>query len=374
MNSADKNIIVALASVDGIGAATLFRLNKLAKKLAGGWLELWQRVGNPTGAEGYLKPQQLVALTSWRQKYTPDSFSQSLASKKIDTLWYEEESYPELLRHCPHPPAVLFYMGVLNSSPRLPIAIVGTRHITSYGKMATQKLVSELGGLDAVIISGFMYGVDILAHQEAMIRHVPSIAVLGFGLEQMYPARQVNFFQEFIAAGNWCVSEYAPHVLPQPGNFPARNRIVAGLSRAVVVIEGAKGSGSLITAQHALEANRTVCAVPGPITSPYSEGTKWLINQGAVMVSSGRDIIDEILSINSTNLDSRQVSNTLPPELTQADPLTLALYKELQINSQSADDLAITQHLSISQVLNILSLLELDGLINRDGEVWQIVS
>ncbi len=189
----------------------------------------------------------------------------------------------------------LYRRGAL-PDPSLPtIAIVGTRQITPYGRYVTQQFTKELVAAGFVIVSGFMYGVDAVAHETCIDNGGKTIAVLGYGLDApYYPRSHALLAKKLLAHGSCLVSEYAPHVHAHASHFPRRNRIVSGLSLGVLVTEAAVRSGTMITARLAAEQGREVFAVPGPFDSLYSEGTKELVNQGAKLVTSIHDIVDEL--------------------------------------------------------------------------------
>lgn len=202
---------------------------------------------------------------------------------------------PLLLSQIPDAPKHLYIKGEWPDESMPRIAIVGTRHVTPYGRMVTQQFTKELVKAGFVIVSGFMYGVDAIAHETAVDCGGKTIAVLGYGLHApYYPKSHSILARKVLEHGSCLVSEFEPTVTAVPENFPRRNRIVSGLSLGVLVTEAGTKSGSLITARLAVEQGREVFAVPGRIDSPYSEGTKELINLGAKLVTSFRDIVDEL--------------------------------------------------------------------------------
>ena len=200
-----------------------------------------------------------------------------------------------LLAQIPDPPKHLHIKGTLPDPSFPTIAVVGTRQVTDYGRKVTWELTQNLVKKGFVIVSGFMYGVDAIAHRSCVAAGGRTIAVLGYGLDAPYfPHSHATLAQEILESGGCLVSEFAPNTPAVPQNFPLRNRIVSGLSLGVLVTEAAKHSGSLITARLAVEQGREVFAIPGPIDSPYSEGTKELVNMGAKLVTSVEDIVEEL--------------------------------------------------------------------------------
>lgn len=174
------------------------------------------------------------------------------------------------------------------------VAVVGARNMTAYGEQVTSALAGGLSRCGATIVSGFMYGVDCAAHRAALENNGTTVGVLGYGHDFVYPENQKELMQEWLEQGMTFVSPFAPSVAPRRGNFPARNRVVASMSHAVVVTEAAEKSGSLITASYAAQEGHVVCAVPGPITNPYTRGTRELINQGAALVAGAEEVLLEI--------------------------------------------------------------------------------
>lgn len=212
------------------------------------------------------------------------------ANTEFITIW--DEDYPELLQQTSQPPWVLYCKGKRSLLFSNMMAIVGTRTPTSYGKRAAGLLSSELAKSGICVVSGMARGIDSEAHWAALREVGSTIAVLGTGLDIVYPAEHVRLYKE-IANHGLLVSEFPLGASIHPGNFPLRNRVIAGLSLGTVVVEAAAKSGSLITADLALSESREVFAVPGPITSPKSKGTHALIKQGAKIVTSAEDILEE---------------------------------------------------------------------------------
>jgi len=210
--------------------------------------------------------------------------------KDFLVLTLSDKTYPSRLRKIPDPPAKLYLKGSdLSLFNRPSIAVIGSRKNNDYGRNVTQKLVRELVENGFAIISGMARGIDTIAHEAALEAGGKTIAVLGSGIDVIYPRENGELYQMI----QLVISEFPPGTKPLKENFPQRNRIVAGLANGVLVIEAAKRSGTLITARQAAEQGKDVFAVPGPITSPLSEGTAWLIKQGAKLVYSVNDILEE---------------------------------------------------------------------------------
>jgi len=220
---------------------------------------------------------------------------------KILILTIKDKLYPQSLKQIADPPPVIYLKGNISPKENLKkifikksLAVVGSRRSSFYGKEITKKLVSEVSRKKIVIISGMAKGIDGIAHQAALDNNGQTIAVLGSGVNVIYPYQNKEIYEKIISGGGLVISEFPPFYPPRATNFPKRNRIISGLSRAVLVIEAAQRSGTLITARLAAEQGKEVLAVPGPITSQTSGGTSYLLSQGAKLVSNTQDILEEL--------------------------------------------------------------------------------
>lgn len=214
-----------------------------------------------------------------------------IKSNDIKVAYFQEENYPNRLKHCIDGPVLLFTSGNIDLKNKKTISIVGTRQITSYGMEFCRKLIEELAPLDPVIVSGFAYGVDIFAHQLAMEHDLQTIGVVAHGLNQIYPKTHKKYVAKVEQNGGF-MTEFWSSSNPEKENFVRRNRIVAGMSEATIVIESAERGGSLITANLANDYNRDVFAVPGRTTDKYSQGCNNLIKtQKANLLTSAADLV-----------------------------------------------------------------------------------
>jgi DNA processing protein len=214
-----------------------------------------------------------------------------IKENQIDFCFFQEENYPERLKHCIDSPVLLFTSGNIDLKNRKIISIVGTRQITSYGVEFCRKLIEDLAPLDPIIVSGFAYGVDIVAHQLAIDNNLQTIGVVAHGLNQIYPKTHKKYVAKVEQNGGF-MTEFWSSSNPEKENFVRRNRIVAGISEATIVIESADRGGSLITANMANEYNRDVFAVPGRTTDKYSQGCNNLIKtQKANVLTSAADLV-----------------------------------------------------------------------------------
>lgn len=212
---------------------------------------------------------------------------------KAQVLVLSSEDYPYLLKEIPDPPLTLYYMGNKNLLNNPCIAIVGSRKTTSYGLQIAHKFSKELSEKGITIVSGFAIGIDTVAHKAALLSVGSTIAVLGCGIDINYPAQNYTLRNNLIEKG-LILSEFAPNTPPSSENFPIRNRIISGISLGVLIVQAAQKSGSLITSKYALEQNRLIFSVPGPLNNPMFAGNNNLLREGAILVRDATDILEEI--------------------------------------------------------------------------------
>jgi len=275
---------------------------------------------------------------------------------EIKTTTSDKKNYPKILREIKNYPEKLFYRGNLDQKLfEKSLAVVGTRRITRYGKMVIEKFIPFLVKEKITIISGFMYGVDTEAHQKCLEYGGKTVAVLGGGLNIIYPPENERLYEKILENGGLIISEYEPDFKPQLWTFPQRNRIVAGLSSlGVLVIEAGEKSGALITANLARQQGKKVFAVPGPITSSVSAGTNFLIKtHQAKMVTTPEEIL------------GKKIENPSLFSLQELSPLEQKIYQALETEPLTADEIAKTVGQNIVEVGKTLSLLSLKGLISE---------
>ena len=281
-----KIYLAALQMVSGIGNVRLKGLVSFFGSAQQAWLANRQDLF----LSGYLDEVIYNKLLIHREKIDIYTLACDWEKKGIKICSYSDAEYPKLLLNTFNAPQVLYYRGILPTTENL-IAIVGARKASSYGKNIAQLLASELAETGIWVVSGAARGIDTAAHQGALTKGY-TIAVLGCGVDINYPPENGKLLNHISECGA-VISEYAPGTIAHPGHFPARNRIINGLSRGVVVVEAAERSGALITADFALEEGRDVFAVPGSIFSASSKGTHRLIKQGAKLIDSTGDILEE---------------------------------------------------------------------------------
>lgn len=269
-----------------------------------------------------------------------------------------DDDYPEYLKRIYDPPPFLIIKGDLRPEDRLAVAIVGSRMSSEYGRQATELLVRGLVKQGLTIVSGLARGIDSIAHQAALADGGRTIGVLGCGLDVYYPPENKKLYENIARAGA-VVTEFEFGARPEKFNFPARNRIISGLSRGVVVVEARKGSGALVTAQHAVDQNREVFAVPGNITSSPSQGANELLKQGAIPVTQAADILLALGVDPAVRAAAKERPRISLPEAEQL------IYDTLSTQPQLVDNLSNTVHRPIGEVLSLLLSLEMAGLVRQ---------
>ncbi|MBE8727613.1 DNA-processing protein DprA [Flavobacterium hungaricum] len=293
-----------------------------------------------------------------------------IKSNQINTSFYLDESYPERLKHCFDAPVLLFTAGNINFKNRKIISIVGTRQITSYGTECCKKLIEDIAPLNPIIVSGFAYGVDIVAHQTAMDLGLQTIGVLAHGLNHIYPRTHKKYMAKMEENGGF-ITEFWSNSTPDKEKFVRRNRIVAGMTEATIVIESADKGGSLITANMANEYNRDVFAVPGRVTDKYSQGCNNLIKtQKANVLTSGADLIYILNWDIETKLPGiqKQLFIDLDPDEQKIYDFLLKNGKEL------LDIIALQCDFPIFKMSGILLNMELKGVIRPlPGKLFEVI-
>ena len=300
-------------------------------------------------------------IISKRKEINPEKEFEKLAAENINVITIKDKEYPLLLKEIYEPPALFYYRGNKEVLKETCLAIVGSRHMTDYGKSVIPEIISGLIQKNIVIVSGLALGIDAESHRSALNSGGKTIAVLGSGVDEktIYPSFNRTLAKNIINKGGLILSEYPTGTLPFPHYFPERNRIISGLSKGVLVVEAAEKSGALITARLALEQNREVFAIPGNIHQPYSFGPNRLIQMGAKLVLSAEDIFEEL---NIAFL--KETKQELPLSASTEEALILdALSKEpLQI-----DQISKKTKLASSKVSATLSIMEIEGRVKNIG-------
>jgi DNA processing protein len=277
----------------------------------------------------------------------------------VEVLTWEDAAYPSRLKEIDQPPPVLYLRGELRQEDEWAVGVVGTRRFTSYGRQVTEQVAGTLAHNGVTVVSGLARGIDAIAHQAALEAGGRTLAVLGSGVDIVYPPEHQKL-AERICENGALISDYPPGTQPEGVNFPPRNRIISGLSLAVVVVEAGQTSGALITASFAAEQGRDVLAVPGHIFAPQSWGTNRLIRDGATPLLEPQDVLE---ALNLTQVVEQRTARVLLP----ADPTEAQLYQLLGLEPMHVDEIRAQIDLPIELVSGTLALMELKGLVRRVG-------
>ncbi len=304
-----------------------------------------------------------------------------LANRGIRLLAYGSDGYPERLNHLYDPPVLLYLRGSLDLGDRRTrgiVAIVGTRRATPYGRRMAREIATGLAEAGWAVVSGMARGIDGEAHAAALDAGGATIGVLGSGLDFAYPAVHRPLYRRMVRSG-LLVSEFAPATPPAPGLFPRRNRIIAALAKAVVVVQAPARSGALITADHALDLGRDVLAVPGPVGLEPSVGTHRLLHDGAALATCAADVLEEVMGPNGGAISGQPESRQSGGESEQEPEVRLGrsarrVLERLSAGPANADELVRASTRPVPEALAMLGGLELEGILQRQGDGRYVLS
>jgi DNA processing protein len=366
----DLKYWMALKSIDGIGNASFGTLLKHFRSPSNVFSAA---VADFSGIAGISKKSALAisAFKNWDEIRRQMDLLDKMGA---DIITWLDERYPANLLNIYDRPAFLFVLGHLPED-MIPVAIVGSRNATAYGRFTTDRLSRELALRGITIVSGMARGIDSCAHRGALAVRGNTIAVLGSGLDVIYPFENKKLF-DTISQNGAVISEYPPGTQPIPYHFPARNRIISGISYGVVVVEAGEKSGSLITASLAMEQGRDVFAIPGAIDSAHSRGTNSLIKQGAKLIDTIDDILEDVLpQLERSSVQPMQRQQMIFSEAFSEkdmrknnEPFTTPvkeILKTLSQNIMHADDIIAVTGLPPAEVSSMLITLELKGIIEQ---------
>jgi DNA processing protein len=340
--------------IPGIGRVRIGHL----EKYFGSMENAWKASPSQLGQSG-LDQSATGSIIERRPSINPDDEAAMLDKLGVQALTYHDEEYPARLREIPDYPPLIFVKGTLLATDELGFAIVGSRIPSTYGKQVTRELAGDIASVGVTVISGLARGIDTVAHQAALDAGGRTIAVCATGLDRVYPASNYTLAQK-IASQGAVISEYPPGTRPRPEYFPRRNRIMSGMALGVVVTEARKGSGALITAKLALDYNRDVFAVPGSIYSPNSLGTNSLIGEGAKLVTSAGDVLEEINLFPAVSSNSKN-------DIKAGNHTEALLLEALAKEPMHIDEMVRSTGLATSEVSSTLTLMEIKGWIVQVG-------
>lgn len=351
----DLRYFIGFNRVSGIGPAKLQRLLDFFGDLPTAWT-----AGAFELAQAGLDKRALENLLKARQEINLDAELDRVHRACDAILTWDNPAYPRRLKEIPQPPPVLYVKGAFQPEDEWALAVVGTRSASAYGKETTRALVTDLAHNKMTIVSGLARGIDAAAHVSALDAGGRTIAVLGSGIDQIYPPEHAKLAQ-MIAERGALVSDYPVGMKPDSANFPARNRIISGLSLGVLFVEGDQVSGAMITCQFALEQDREVFAVPGNIFRKESRGPNKLIRESrAKLVTGVADILEEL---NLTMIAEKQSARAVVP----SNDTEAVLLKYLSADPTHVDEIRQSSGLPIAQVTSTLALMELKGMVMQMG-------
>ena len=351
--SSEDAFWLAFSNVRGIGAVRFRKLLNFFGELSAAW-----QADRSELISAGLTEKVADQVIETRRNLKPENLEGDLHRKGIRSLTWNSSNYPRYLLEIAQPPPVLYYIGEILPEDDLAVAIVGTRNVTKYGKQITHDTAAYLAGSGITVVSGLARGVDGIAHQAAIEGGGRTFAVLGSGVDVIYPPEHRKLAREIIQNGA-VISDYPPGTKPDGINFPPRNRIISGLSRGTVVIEAGERSGALITAKFALEQGRDIFAVPGSVLSQMSKGTNQLIAEGAAPMTNPVIITD---TLNLARTGKERKTEQIEISATESNILRVLGEESLHI-----DEICARTSLSIEKLTAELTMMELKGIVQREN-------
>ena len=363
----DLKYWVALNRIPGLGTVRFRLVEKYFPSLEAAWT-----AGRSELQEAGLDQKAVGSIVSLRANISPDAEMERLETTRTQAINWHDSMYPPRLKEIHDPPPILYLRGQILPQDERSVAIVGTRKASAYGREAANTITTDLAHNGVTVVSGLARGIDAVAHRAALDVSSRTIAVLGHGLDSIYPAEHTRLAREVEECGA-LLSEYPLGLRPNARNFPRRNRLMSGMTLGTLVVEAGDVSGALLTVSHALEQNREVFCVPGSIFSPLSRGANMLIQDGAKLVLSAKDVLEELnLTIVAPQIEMRTI---LQPQ----DGNESLLLSQISHEPTHIDDISRSSQLPITTVNSTLSVMELKGLVMQVGgmhyiRTWEAVA
>ena len=358
MNS--REALIALNMLPGIGPV---RVRRLIDHFGSAEQVLRKDSHSLTAVSG-IGLETAGIIDDWENRIDLAAEIREVAERSLAIITQEDEDYPEVLRQSYDPPLVLYVWGELKQADCHALAIVGSRKTTHYGIQTARQFAFQLAGAGFTIVSGLARGIDTHAHEGAIAANGRTVAVIGSGLGQVYPPENMALAEKIASGHGAVVSEFALNTPPSKKTFPMRNRIVAAWSRAVIVVECPEWSGARITANLAAELGKAIYAVPGQIDRPTSAGCHSLIREGATLVTSGQDILDDlsVLPFGALNVAAGEGESRVLPEL---DGTERVIHDALDGESLRIDEILVATSLPLPEVNAMLLKLEIQGFVRQ---------
>lgn len=317
---------------------------------------------------GYVRAKSIKSFNDFNRAEEEIAFTQKY---KIEPLFLTDEKYPRRFLNCYDPPTIVYYKGSANLNSSKMLAIVGTRINTDYGKQVTEQLVKDLSALDVVIVSGLAFGIDAIAHKTALQYGMATVGVVGHGLDTIYPSQHTSLAKEMILQGG-LLTEFMSKTKPDKHHFPIRNRVVAGITDATIVIETSIKGGSMITAEMANSYNRDVFAIPGKITDSKSAGCNYLVKSNKAILLTDANQLIETLGWEEKKKKPAKIQRDLFINLTDDEKCVIEVLKEKEM--MPVDELHYKSRLSSSALAAAVLNLEFQALISSlPGKNYKLI-
>ncbi|GIW21321.1 MAG: DNA protecting protein DprA [Candidatus Sericytochromatia bacterium] len=351
----DLPYIVSFDKIQGLGSVKLLAIYKYFKSFKNAWDSDINEFKNIS----VINNTNLQEIQKFKSFFSPLDYYQKILDSNINVITILDDNYPFLLKNIPDPPFVLYYKGIWKDDIiKNSIAIVGTRKPSHSGRKAAYNFSRDLSSFNINIVSGMANGIDAEVHKGCLSVNKYNTAVLGCGVDIIYPSTNRKIYEQLIENG-LILSSYPPGTNPDPRNFPPRNRIISGLSSAVIVIEAGEKSGTLITVDYANEQGRDVFVMPGDIFNPASKGTNNLIKQGANVITE----ISDVLNYLNWNINFEDKNHSLKKiNLTETEKI---IYDNLDYNPKHIDNIVYDLNMPLSEISSILIMLEIKELVKQ---------
>ncbi len=357
---------IALTLLPDIGAIT-------AKKLVaycGGVEAIFKESSRSLGKIPGISKRVINSIRNHQEMKLAEQEVEFITKNNIQAIFFLDDNYPNRLKHCADSPLLLYFKGNVNFNAQQVLSVVGTRQASEYGLEICENILSEFSGSDTLIVSGLAYGIDTCSHRAALKYHLPTVGVLGHGLDRIYPQQNKKYADQMQQNGG-ILTEFRQGTIPDRVNFPQRNRIVAGMADATLVVESKKRGGSLITAHLAFDYNRDVLAIPGRPADTNSIGCNYLIQKNIAQLINSADDIKKLL-----NWEKETVIGTTQKQLfVDLNDNERIILDNMEINKNNAiDTISIESGLSMSKTAAILLSLEFKGLVKTlPGKRYKLI-
>lgn len=362
LRTSERLYWLGFSSFAGVGPTTFRKL----LSYFGSAEDAWNASENEL-KKGGMKGNLNIKFVQFKNRFIVQNYAEKLKKADVKFVILTDKEYPKLLKQIPNPPFLLYVRGDLGVLGGLGLfGVVGTRKITEYGRTVTEMFGGELSRSGFTIVSGLALGVDAVSHAAAVQNGGSTIAVLGCGVDCCTPSSNQSLYNSIVNGSGCVISEFPLSQIPTKGSFPSRNRIIAGLSQALLVTEGAQDSGSLITADYAFKFGRPVFAVPGPITSSLSKGPFQLVQKGATMVTSPEEVLKILGKVSK---GETKVSKVSKGETKEEQKILILLENEVV----HFDDIVRITKIKSSKLGPLLSLMEVKGMVkSQDGGMFSL--